>query len=411
MSGIEGYVVTRFQIWGYCKQMNKILIFNLDLLKDNCYKEPQDKDCFIDNIQTIIENNNAVCFMSRDSNKLSNYKQKYHSYRFYSRDEIKKIILHNKNQKYYFVIISGKEVDFRLAVNNKILFIVPTWIKLEKKAYYYGIKVDTPTQLLKFIQTLNNQYNWYSYLQVNSVTSIYSLIDARYNCGMNNYKEKELVKHFQDLLKTGNSRNYLDILFYHFIAAMTCSTVFNDIKLWGMIPSSNCSLNEDIFNFMTQIRYINGNRLPKNNMSHKNLLIRHKEKPKAHNKYDVTHRVDLGAQDEFATLKINPEYHKKINELVANGCFNVCIFDDYMSYGNSFNAVRNLLEHLGANKIIFVSIGLFRKQFIKKDYSIDGDVYTPDYTYTLKSTKKLKDFKINDNAKKEIESLYNIFNS
>lgn len=396
---------------GVCKKMNKILIFNLDLLKDNCYKESQNKDCFIDNIKTIIENNNVVCFISRDSNNLSNYKQKYRSYKFYSRDEIKKIISDSKNQKYYFVIISGKEVDFRLAVNNKILFIVPTWIKLEEKAHYYGIKVDTSTQLLKFIQTLNNQYSWYSYLQVDLVTSIYSLIDARYNYHMNNYKEKKLVKHFQDLLKTGNSRNYLDILFYHFIAAMTCSTVFNDIKLWGMIPSSDCSLNKDIFNFMTQIRYINGNRLPKNNMTNKNLLIRHKEKSKAHNKYDATHRVNLGAQDEFTTLKINPEYHKKINELVANGCFNVCIFDDYMSYGNSFNAVRNLLEHLGANKIIFVSIGLFRKKFIKKDYFINGDVYTPDYTYILNSTKELIDFKINDNAKKEIASLYNIFNS
>ena len=66
----------------------------------------------------------------------------------------------------------------------------------------------------------------------------------------------------------------------------------------------------------------------------------------------------LGAQDEFETLCINSDYKRRIERLKKEKRFNVIIFDDYMTHGNSFNAVRNLLENLGANKIIFVSLGL-----------------------------------------------------
>ena len=95
----------------------------------------------------------------------------------------------------------------------------------------------------------------------------------------------------------------------------------------------------------------------------------------------------------------------------SEGRFNVCIFDDYMTHGNSFNAVRNLLEKLGANKIIFVSIGIFRSTFQGRDYTITGDVFGPDYTYELETYCPLNNYEINSNAKKEVADLYEIFNS
>lgn len=63
---------------------------------------------------------------------------------------------------------------------------------------------------------------------------------------------------------------------------MTNTTLFDDIELFGMIPSSNCSLNEDIFSFMTQVRYIKGKRLPKNKMEDANLIQRITPKIQAH---------------------------------------------------------------------------------------------------------------------------------
>ena len=90
--------------------------------------------------------------------------------------------------------------------------------------------------------------------------------------------------------------------------------------------------------------------------------------------------------------------------------FNVVIFDDYMNYGNGFNAVRCLLESVGANKIIFVSMGIFRKQFQRKDYIISGNVYGAGYKYTPKTEQVLTNFVINDSAKMEVDHLYEIFN-
>lgn len=74
----------------------------------------------------------------------------------------------------------------------------------------------------------------------------------------------------------------------------------------------------------------------------------------------------MGANDEFSTLCINPDFKKKIDTLRKNNKFNVLIFDDYMTHGNTFNAVRVLLETLGVNKIIFVSLGSFNKPFQKR---------------------------------------------
>lgn len=45
---------------------------------------------------------------------------------------------------------------------------------------------------------------------------------------------------------------------------MTNSTEFDDIELFGMVPSSNCEVNEDLYSFMTSIRCLKGKRLPKN---------------------------------------------------------------------------------------------------------------------------------------------------
>lgn len=65
-------------------------------------------------------------------------------------------------------------------------------------------------------------------------------MDARYGYYAKTPEEKEMMQHFQELLKEGKSRNYYKILLYHFLAGMTNSTEFDDIELFGMVPSSNC---------------------------------------------------------------------------------------------------------------------------------------------------------------------------
>ncbi len=402
--------------------MKKILFCNLDLLvkkfqeliPENSLKNRNE---FLEYIDILCEDN-EVYFISRDQEKLNSGKKHfdekgYNKFKYKLRDSAKKFVMENKNKNNYFVFIGNKDVDFWLAVNTKSLFIVPMWLVIEKKAAYYGVCVDTPIQLYKFILALNNNNNWYSQLQIDEKSMCISLMDARTYTGLYSLQEKQMLINFQNLLKSGQSRSYYEILKYHFLANMTSTLFFDDIELFGVMPSSDCYINPDLFRFMEQVRYIKKKMLPRSlngqPPEEKNLLIRHTPKQQMHIGSQEG-RASIGGRLEFDSLYINPAFEKKIKTLKRQRKFNVMIFDDYMNYGNGFNAVRCLLESIGANKIIFVSMGIFRKQFYLKDYTIIGNVYGSEYTYTLKSQRVLTNYVINDSAKKEVDHLYSIFN-
>lgn len=401
--------------------MKKILFVNIDLLKKEVegIEVKKYRNQFIHYADELCadDEENEIVFVSMHQNVLDEAKKYFTEnlrkthYNFFNRRYVREFVNNNKNRNNYFVFVSGKEVDFHVAVNCKSLFIVPTWIPVDEKSEYYGVHVDTPEQLFKFIRALNNQKNWYSRLEIQQNEICFSLMDARYGYFAKSKEEREILIHFQNLLKENKSRNYYEILLYHFLAGMTNTTLFDDIELFGMIPSSDCTLNEDMYKFMTQVRYIKGKRLPKNRMEDDNLLIRHTPKRKAHNAYSPMQRCILGAVDEFSTMCINPEFKNKIETLKKAGRFNVLIFDDYVTHGNTFNAVRNLLEAIGVNKIIFVALGSFGKTFKKVDYKLTGSVYKPEYGYEVISREILSDFEIENLAKDEVAELYDIFNS
>lgn len=418
--------------------MEKLIFCNLDMLKNKPDEEDykyydfsnfnyelfrKKRDKFMRKFKELSEeSNNKIFFYSRKKDLLLEfknafYKHGYTNFYFKERRTIEKFAKCNKNKNKYFVFVGGKDADFKLAVNTRSLYVVPTWLPLEEKAQKYGIHVNTIKQLRKFIQTLNNQNVWYSRIEIDDISTAYSLVDARYGKYADTEEEKVMVLNFQKLLKDHQSLNYRRILLYHFLAGMTSNMDFDDIELFGMLPSSNCEVNEYVFDFMTQVRLLKGKQLPKRYKSDvppaaTNLLIRHTPKNQNHNGgRERQARINLGAKDEFATLMINPDYSKRIEKLRSERRFNVCIFDDYMTHGNSFNAVRNLLEKLGANKIIFVSIGIFMSPFQKRDYTITGDVFGRNYTYLLETCQPIEDYDINSSAKKEVSDLYNIFYS
>lgn len=418
--------------------MEKLIFCNLDMLKNepdeddyedydfsdfdfDKFREKRDK--FMRKFKELSEeSDNKIFFYSRKRDMLRDFADAFHThgytnFQFKDRRTVEEFAKSNKNKNNYFVFVGGKNADFQLAVNTRSLYIVPTWLPLEDRAQRYGIHVNTVKQLRKFIQTLNNQNVWYSKLEIDDISTAYSLVDARYGKYADTEEEKVMVQNFQRLLKDHQSLNYQRILLYHFLAGMTSNMDFDDIELFGMLPSSNCDVNEYVFDFMTQVRLLKGKQLPKRYKSdvsaaETNLLIRHTPKNQNHNGgRERQARINLGAKDEFRTLIINPDYKKRIDTLRREGRFNVCIFDDYMTHGNSFNAVRNLLEKLGANKIIFVSIGIFRSEFQRRDYTITGDVFSPGYTYQLETYQPLDNYEINSNAKTEVADLFDIFNS
>lgn len=404
--------------------MKKVLFCNLDLLvKSFIGLDPEvslkNRNEFLEYINTLCEDNdNVVCFISREQDKLDLGKQHfddkgYTKFKYKLRDDAKEFVMQNKSRNNYFVFVGNKEVDFYLAVNTQSLFIVPTWIPVEERAQRYGVCVDTPIQFYKFILTLNNNNSWYSQLKIDDKSTCISLMDARTYAGSQTLSERQMLTNFQQLLKRGQSRSYYTILMYHFLANMTNSTLFDDIELFGMMPSSNCLVNLDLFRFMEQVRYIKNKRLPQSVYrqppEEQNLLIRYKPKRQMHGGSQIG-RANIGGSLEFDSLYINPAFETKIKNLKRQRKFNVLIFDDYMDYGNGFNAVRCLLESIGANKIIFVSMGNFRKQFQKKDYIISGNVFGAGYTCVIETEQVLTNFTINNSAKMEVDHLHDIFN-
>lgn len=401
--------------------MEKILFFNLDLLRTS-FNGDEDADLcairdeFLDYADKLcLDDKNQICFISKNTRDLSTAKKvisendQHSKFMYLSRDSATNFIKNNHSHNNYYVFISGKDIDFFTAVNNKSLFIVPNWIPMEDKATRYGVHVDSPLQLFQFVLTLNNHETWYAQATIESGITALSLMDGRYKYHSKTLNERDLIEHFEKLLKRGECRSYYDILLYHFLAGMTNSKLFDDIELFGLIPSSDCSLNESIFSFMQQVRYIKKKQLPRETPNGENLLLRKKPKPKAHESHTPEERIEIGPTEEFDTLCINPDFKSKIDKLRKSGKFNVCIFDDYMTHGNSFNAARLLLKHLGVNKIIFVSLGNFGKPFQKQEYTIEGNVYDVGYKYERIGSSVLP-FYYNDTAKDEIDTLYKIFN-
>lgn len=307
--------------------MEKILFCNLDLLRkkiDGVINPSLPQMCaqFLNYANNLCcDRENRIFFMSRDSDLLNSAKEHfiekhgYSNFNFQSRDKVRDFVMKHRHHNNLFVFISGKEVDFHLAVNTKSLFIVPTWIPTEEKSKLYGVHVDTPEQLFKFIRTLNNQKSWYAETEIEPNVTVLSLMDGRYKYKAKTENERDMIEHFEQLLKLGSSRNYYDILLYHFLAGMTNSKLFDDIELFGMIPSSDCSLNPDIFSFMHQIRIIKGKHIPRSSSNGENILLRTSPKQKAHLSYSANQRIDMGASDEFKTICINPDFKNKISSL------------------------------------------------------------------------------------------------
>lgn len=400
--------------------MKRTLLCNLDLLRcwfdgigeaeQQIIKEHRNE--FVKTINRFIEDDIVdVLFYSRDVEMLDKARIRFSSFypadTFVSRKHVEKVLSENKKDGY--IIIGRKDADLYMSVRYKILWIVPGWIPCEDKAKQYGIMIDSPSQMNQFLRVFDNQNTWFSKCKIDDKTILLSLMDARYKFYAKSSNEREMLLHFEKLLKLGESRSYLEILKYHFFAGMSGTNLFDDIELFGMIPSSDCSLNPDVFTFMQQMRYILGKRLPHNSMDCENLLMRLSPKEKAHNTSGSV-RVQRGPENEFSTLCINPEFRDKIIKLKKERRFNVCIIDDYVTYGNSFNAIRNIFKYLDADKLIFVSLGNFGRHLELWDYEIHGNVFHTGYRYR-RTSKNSTEQELNTKAKQEVTRLYSIFNN
>ncbi len=382
--------------------MEKVIIISTDVYLD---LDSSGKAEFVEALKEMDERGNLICFISRDRRLLRQIEEDIDFAKYVTRTNIRTIIQTNDNKQNLFLVIGNKDQDFFLANNFKLLLYYPTWAEsIDSKVEKYGNPLVSIEQFEQVIEVLNNQNNWFYTLELPDKTKVYSLISAHYKYGYIPEKEKELVIGFERLLKEGK-KAYYKILYTHFMASMSNNPDFRNVDIFAIFPSSGLEYNDDLMKFKEAIRKTMSIRNPsaiENGTSPNNLFIRHTAIEKSHH-LSRDRRRELGCTRHLDTVMLNDSYRGKLAGKT------VCVFDDYLTHGNSFETARNLLYNQKVKKVICVSIGRFDNPYLFQEYKIVGDVFTPDFTYELMAEQEIYGGTRENKARKEVENLHDIF--
>lgn len=371
--------------------MDRIIILSTDVYTD---LEQDEQIEFKRKMDELVGEGNTIVFTSRNAFKKNQLKDIDFNKGIYfkTRSEVETII--KKYTGKYFIMVGNKDLDLRMAANNKILFLVPKWCNtIEELPIKYGLKITNINQFKKVIDVIVNQDSWFYRLDLDEKTTILSLTNAN-NYGASN-EENEMINGFRAYLKEGN-KQYYRVLLYHFLAAISNNEEFREVKDWGIFPSSGTDQNNDLFEFKEKAREL------MNGKKKESILVRHTATWKSHDsKKHGKNR--LPADRHFDTIVIGDRYKGKLKGRV------VCIFDDYLTNGTSFESARNILLHEGVAKMFFVSLGKFHKnnslQYFRQEFTINGDVSKANYNYQCNCSKWFNG-EFNYDAIKEIEKLH-----
>lgn len=374
--------------------MKKVIIMSTDPYID---LDEANRHKFNEILERLITVGDKIVFTANSNSKkelLTEINIDNENIYFKTRDEIR-ANLKNNNNKNYFIVIGNRDADLQLAASNKLFYIVPAWCNTyDQLPRKYGIKVRDPKALYKLINIIENQKSWYYRAEIDDKTTVLSLTSANTK-GSHSNEELEMINNFRAYLKEGDSKHQMTLL-CHFLAGISNNQEFRDIKDWGIMPSSGTRLNEDMLLMKEKARELMNGR------KKEPIFLRHTETWKSHEAWKS--KLDrIPCDRHFDTIKLNPYYKGKLKNRT------VCIFDDYLTNGTTFETARNILIAEKVKKIFFVSLGKFGRNYIKQEYELTGDLSKPGYKYNLLDRKDILG-KIDSEAIVEIENLHSIIN-
>ncbi|WP_342488520.1 phosphoribosyltransferase [Cytobacillus sp. FSL W7-1323] len=354
-----------------------------------------------DMINTLHSEGHQFVFISHDLVALNEAKEVFKNmfefkiictFRYKLKDSID-----DSNVKNIILVGSSNE-DLILAANKKVLIINPGWsVKQDEKPARYGITLSNPEKLTEAVRLIENQSSWYYKLQVDKSTQVLALTSANTKNYSVTSEEKEILEGFSNLLKQGD-RKYFNSLYFHLISGVMKDSDLRNVDIWGVFPTSNGDNNNEIEEIKERCRYLTGKR------NNKPIFIRHTVVDKSH----YTHhdnRLKIGCSKHFNSIMLNPFYTKKIKGKT------ICIIDDFLTNGISFETARNLLLNAGAAKVILLALGRFRRGshgiYQKEEYTITGNVYTKEYDFEITSRENCIG-EYNEDARDEVRNIYQI---
>ncbi|MGN4447238.1 phosphoribosyltransferase [Bacillus cereus group sp. MYBK79-1] len=374
--------------------MSKTIVFPTSTLKNK-------RNLVYDGMrELILQLNNAgdkIIIMSHNRAKVADLLEEFDFIEFCYRWQVRELLKNDNNGTY--ILVGSNDDDLKIAASTKTALLTPKWSDIQdEKAVKYGIEIPTIKALHKVIQIIKNQKVWFYKVNIDENATVYSLTSAN-SKGNVPQTEKEIVDGFRNLLKHGNKK-YFKVLQLHFLASIIHNPIFKDVDIWSFMPSSGTDINEDIWALKERARILMGKRLTDP------LFIRHTKIKKSHS---FTNNDDrLYCERHFPSMNINPDYLKKLKGKT------VCILDDYLNNGTSFETIRNLLMHAKVKKVIFVSLGKFRRnsgiEYYKQDYRLAGNIFTPEYSFKLQDESNINGV-YDTAAQDEIRELYNIIYS
>lgn len=282
---------------------------------------------------------------------------------------MKRVIeIHNGElQPQDIIVLGASESDFFMSVNSKTLMLTALYAKNNNpkgRIFKYGVPINDPDHLLSFMRKyLKISPNCYYELEVDKQTKIYAINSANYFYS-HDEKLKQIKRSIESFLKKNNPTHRKDYLYYFLLCAYNKIGDLRNIDYWGIYPSSHKKTwNQDLISFKEEVRKVFKTR------DQPELLIRHVDAPKRHH-MNKDRRITDGCDTQFQSIILNPHYKGKLKDKT------ICIFDDFNTYGSSCETTRILLQKEGIKKLIFITMGKFGKEYIKTDYSIEGDVFS-----------------------------------
>ncbi|MGD6794694.1 phosphoribosyltransferase [Metabacillus indicus] len=370
--------------------MGKTIVFPTATLKD---KNNIIHDGITELLINLHDDGDKIIIMSHDKTKVFDLQEEFDFVKLRYRKEVRELMKNDNTGD--FILVGSNEDDLRIAASTKTALLVPEWSDIQEIDIKYGVRIPSPKALLKVLKIIKNQKEWFYELDIDTNSKVYSLTSAN-SKGSVTKSEKEIVDGFRDTLKNGRKK-YFKVLQLHFLASLIHNPIFKEVEIWSTMPSSSKDINEDIWALKERARLLMGKRLTDP------LFIRHTAIQKSH--YIQNQEDRIHCDRHFTSININPEYRKKIKGKI------VCILDDYLTNGTSFETLRNLLMSAGARKVIFVSLGRFRRnvgiEYFKQDYKLSGDVFSPNYTFEIREAENSYG-RYNEQAREEIKSLYDI---
>lgn len=326
---------------------------------------------------------------------------------FQRRGEPLRNFIKQRWQKGEFVVICGAvDEDLYVAANTKSFLLAALWVeaeqkveqKMEQKVRQYGVPAPTPKKMTAILNIVVNQTSWYYLCSFGDPvpTKVVSL------CCANTYSsidedEKEMAEAFQAILKDGDKNPIIKkALLCHLMAAIAHDNDFREVQDWAVAPSSSLEPSAVLEDLKEHVRCMMYGRKPDA------IFMRHT--PTTKSRYDnrADRQKDDYIQKHFRSICVSEVYKKKLKGRV------VCVFDDYLTNGQTFEALRNLLVSCEVKKIILVTIGKFisrgESRYTQRNHSIEGNLYSADYRATFVNCKE-RPYEINATARRSLADL------